>query len=166
MGVLSALVIVERRITVDQIKKFLESYDVSRVSDLSPAEFKNFEIFVKLTIHQLGDTAVSNTMSKDRIRFTITGHAASKGGCAYKAIISKAFGHHISEHVLMCDGIDIVCRPSQFARFMIYRSEAIKKGEINGCNTFTDLNAELFIPEPPRCQPVDVSKNPATHRSC
>jgi hypothetical protein len=40
------------------------------------------------------------------------------------------------------DGFYIICRPSQFARFVIYRNEV---GQKNG---FMDLQAKLFTPEP------------------
>lgn len=49
----------------------------------------------------------------------------------------------------------VICRPSQFARFLIYHAEAGFQ------NMFKELEAELFTPEPPKPQliPVDVSSH-------
>ena len=53
--------------------------------------------------------------------------------------------------------LQIICRPSQFARFLIMRN---KRGFRNG---FKELEAELFYPEPePPVFIVDVSKNKAS----
>jgi hypothetical protein len=53
--------------------------------------------------------------------------------------------------------IEIICRPSQFARFLIMREAAGFQ------NMFKELHAELVVPVPPVPQPVDVSRNPSTN---
>lgn len=49
------------------------------------------------------------------------------------------------------DGLEVICRPSQFARFVILRNE------YGGNNSIKDLQPELFVPAI-SAQPLDVSK--------
>lgn len=85
-------------------------------------------------------------MSKeDRVRFWIDYRYFQQRGMY--DVLKKAF--NLDENRAMAaktgpnDGFWIVCRLSQFARFMIYRNEAgIKNG-------FMDLKADLFTPETP-----------------
>lgn len=84
-------------------------------------------------------------MSNDRVRFWIDYRYFQQRGMY--DVLKKAFD--LSEHRARkaqtgpYEGFWIVCRPSQFARFMIYRNEAgIKNG-------FMDLKADLFVPEKP-----------------
>lgn len=53
----------------------------------------------------------------------------------------------------MNNGVKIICRPSQFARFLILRND------FGGSNDFKGLKAEL-IPAP-TAQTLDVSSRPA-----
>lgn len=82
------------------------------------------------------------TMSKDRVRFFIGekyfGHKLIK-------VLQQSFNISKGEssHLMQEPGFWVFCRPSQFARFMIYRNEA---GIQNG---FMDLRAELVTPEKP-----------------
>lgn len=65
----------------------------------------------------------------------------------FYAVLEKAFGISECDARAMyrkSDGFHVVCRPSQFARFMIFRNEA---GVQNG---FMDLQPKLFVPEPDR----------------
>lgn len=65
-----------------------------------------------------------------------------------RSVLAQAFGmtgHQSGQYMTGAyGGFFIVCRPSQFARFLIFRNEAgIKNG-------FMDLQATLYVPEPPR----------------
>ena len=101
------------------------------------------------------------SMSKDRVKFTLgtqyLGMCPPNNTKAYKALelLEKAFGikeceakELIRKSHRLNEGITITCRPSQFARFMIYRDSL---GIPNG---FRDLKAELFVPEP-KCDVYD-----------
>jgi hypothetical protein len=50
-----------------------------------------------------------------------------------------------------CRGVEVICRPSQFGRFMILRNE------YGDDNSVKDLQPELFRPAPVK-QPLDVSR--------
>lgn len=95
------------------------------------------------------DKPVSNNrMSKDRVRFFLGYQYYSNNNEILRmaTVLGKAFGlDHVEAVKIMqtyTDGVWIVCRPSQFARFMIYRNEAAIK------NGFMDLHAELFTAPP------------------
>lgn len=97
-------------------------------------------------------------MSKDRVHFYLPGQTSE--GPASRAqdnAAARAFGLSVAE----AKGarqmrLEIVCRPSQFARFLIYRNL------YGGVNDFKGLEARLTNPPPPPpTEPVDVSKNPA-----
>lgn len=90
-------------------------------------------------------------MSRDRVRFTIDTFADT----ATREAFRKAFGTTMPSRVGPITTITVVCRPSQFARFMIYRNDN------GGKNSFKELKPELFTPEPP-VEEVDVSRNPAS----
>lgn len=103
-------------------------------------------------------------MSKDRVRFQPALRVGSSyfASCSRAELLCECFGltlnkaeKIVSRHSSKGD-IWIICRPSQFARFMIRRNE------LGWSNTFKELNAELFTPEESCEQVVDVSKNPAT----
>lgn len=82
-------------------------------------------------------------MSKDRVKFFLTDIDDNKSGTIRAA--GDAFGRpkFLWEKT-------IVCRPSQFARFLIYRSKYISN------NRFAQFKAELFTPETKNV--IDVSK--------
>lgn len=87
------------------------------------------------------------SMSRDRVKFTLNTFALDHKVCT---AFTKAFG------VPPPSGggdVTVICRPSQFARFLIYRNE---EGARNG---FKDLNPVLFTPED--MGTLDVSRNPA-----
>lgn len=90
-------------------------------------------------------------VSKDRVRFHLAPHMLQKGKCGYSNVMERAFGlkRRSLSHDLICSGVTIICRPSQFARFMIYRNDAIQAGNIRGCNTFSEMNPELIEAEKP-----------------
>lgn len=83
-----------------------------------------------------------STMSKDRVRFTIPHRRINS---KMIDVIHKAFGfdaHWSAEQAQENGrGLNITCRPSQFARFLIYRDEAGQQ------NLFQELGAELFVPK-------------------
>ena len=92
-------------------------------------------------------------MSHDRIRFHLvpkyfrsTGSASGMTQERCEEVLLQAFGM-LKAHsaALMRDnprGFQIVCRPSQFGRFIVIRNE------IGNCiNGISDLAPEIFIPE-------------------
>ncbi len=95
-------------------------------------------------------------MSKDRVKFMLSDTQDQKHMNIKAA--SRAFG--ISQSVargLFVRGSLVICRPSQFARFIIYRVE-----EGITVNRIRQLKPKLFTPEH-SCEPFDVSKN---HDNC
>lgn len=80
-------------------------------------------------------------MSKDRVRFFIGDRyfALPSAKIMIGKVMARAFGISAmaSDSWLRDGGVWVTCRPSQFARFLIYRNEA---GITNG---FMDLHAEL-----------------------
>lgn len=83
-------------------------------------------------------------MSKDRVRFFVGERYFAVDSARIKIgkVMARAFGISAmaSDSWLKDGGVWVTCRPSQFARFMIYRNEA---GITNG---FMDLRAELVKP--------------------
>lgn len=97
----------------------------------------------------------TNTMSYDRVRFFI-----GNGYCkdqyqrdSLRDVLKKSFdlGEGRSSQYMSGNygGFYIICRPSQFARFMIFRNAA---GIRNG---FMDLQAKLYVPEP-KLSPIEA----------
>jgi hypothetical protein len=88
-------------------------------------------------------------MSKDRVKFYI--HPTYFQYNKLYSVLERAFGISANEArgYLNNYGITIICRPSQFARFMIYRNDAgIKNG-------FMDLKPELIEPQEKQ-DPLDL----------
>lgn len=83
-------------------------------------------------------------MSKDRVRFFMTDNDDNKHGTLHAAGRAFSTTRYLWHKT-------IVCRPSQFARFLIYRSERV------GNNRFVQFGAELFTPKI-EDRVVDVSK--------
>lgn len=81
------------------------------------------------------------TMSRDRVRFFIGDRYFALPNAKIKIgnVMAKAFGLSAMrvDGWMRGDGFWVTCRPSQFARFLIYRNEV---GITNG---FMDLHAEL-----------------------
>ncbi|MEE8608960.1 MAG: hypothetical protein V3S55_15255 [Nitrospiraceae bacterium] len=108
-----------------------------------------------VTAKQTEETDMANKMSKDRVKFFLCGryftNGQSQSGMTRERcipIILKAFGMPRNlVHAVMDgspQGFWIVCRPSQFARFIVYRHES---GQcINGIK---DLEPELIDPPSP-----------------
>lgn len=107
-------------------------------------------------------------MSKDRVRFSvpISRFQSALSGCdadTYSDIVCDTMG--MKRNDLRCavsdakrsfeDRIHFVCRPSQFARFVIARNDA------GLCNRFKEIEPGLFTPEREAPKPYDVSENPA-----
>lgn len=96
-------------------------------------------------------------MSKDRVEFTLRPHYF--GSANFEDVLVKAFNLKYPQVVFLRNrareypdqDIIILCRPSQFARFLIHRQEAGFQ------NMFKELNAKLIRPMPPVMQPYDVS---------
>ena len=109
------------------------------------------------------------SMSHDRIRFFLPNKYSDLQGMT--RVMKRAFD--MSQHEFdrlrphgggRGTGFWLVCRPSQFARFMVYRSEVVgacsSAGIVNG---FNELKVSLFTPEPSPCE-QDVSMRP--HQKC
>jgi len=79
-----------------------------------------------------------------------------KNDGALREIIKQTLGECLGR----CDWKDVtfICRPSQFARFLIARNDA---GLPNG---FKELSPELFVPQ--ETTVFDVSGNKAEYRPC
>ena len=97
-------------------------------------------------------------MSKDRVHFYLPGQCANDDDDRTKALdraATEAFRLPLSHaKAIRKRRVEIICRPSQFARFMILRNN------YGGVNDFKGLDARLVkLPEPP--EQLDVSKNPA-----
>ncbi|TPL66592.1 hypothetical protein [Mesorhizobium sp. B2-4-1] len=89
----------------------------------------------------------------DRVRFTLSD--IDKNHAANARAAQKAFGLTCSEaYNAVRTEQTIICRPSQFARFLIWRSE-----EVDG-NRFKQLNAEL-LPALHLDVVLDVTRNVA-----
>ena len=106
---------------------------------------------------QRRETDVGNKMSQDRVRFKILGRRLHDNPC-YVQVISDCFGIARSE-IEKCGYHDkdmtVVCRPSQFARFIIRRQDTGMQ------NLIKELDAVLFTPKP-EPEEYDVSKKPNT----
>lgn len=89
------------------------------------------------------------SMSKDRVKFEIGGNHSMSG--SWRSAYYQAFGCEMPNFE---DTLTVICRPSQFARFLIYRDQA------GGRNGFKELNAVLFHPHQETVKVVDVSTNP------
>lgn len=108
----------------------------------------------------------TNTMSHDRVRLFISSgyfNTQPQRGCL-RDVLKKAFDMDEGEILRYMasegyGGFYIVCRPSQFARFLIFRNAAgIKNG-------FIDLQATLYVPEPKQ-SPFDALAESAGVNIC
>lgn len=83
-------------------------------------------------------------MSQDRVRFRLSGDTVNARAA------QRAFGLTCSHaYHAVCTKQTIICRPDQFARFIIYR----------GSGTTEQFHAKL-IPAPEHCDTLDVTRNP------
>jgi len=92
-------------------------------------------------------------MSQDRVHFSIPARDLEKKN--YKAVIEETLGIAKGSYDTYKD-LKIICRPSQFARFVILRH--VKYGE---ANNMAGLNMKLVKPEQPQ-DIIDCSRNPNT----
>ncbi|RUU78228.1 hypothetical protein [Mesorhizobium sp. M7A.F.Ca.MR.362.00.0.0] len=92
-------------------------------------------------------------ISHDRVRFTLDDSDANRAATSRAA--QKAFGMSfpLAYEALRVQKT-IICRPSQFARFLIYRSKEVSN------NGFKQFNAEL-VPAPEHEMVLDVTRNAA-----
>lgn len=94
-------------------------------------------------------------MSRDRVRFTVPSHRINKHhreAEVCRNVIKSIFG--LDLEIAEWEDVTIVCRPSQFARFLIARNIA---GLTNG---FKELKPEMFILKEEEPKPIvyNVSK--------
>ncbi len=97
----------------------------------------------------------SKTMSHDRVRFFISDnyYNTQHKKETLLDVLKQSFDLNkapLGHYMAGCyGGFYIICRPSQFARFLIFRNAAgIKNG-------FIDLQADLYVPEP-KLSPFDA----------
>lgn len=91
------------------------------------------------------------SMSRDRVHFDVS--ADNTQNAYFRDAFERAFGTEPPAMDCMSTAkVTIVCRPSQFARFLIYRNN------FGGRNSFKELNPRLV--EPAEAKFVDVSTNP------
>jgi hypothetical protein len=90
-------------------------------------------------------------MSRDRVRFTIDTFTDD----ATRKAFQSAFGVPLVPKLGPYTHLTVVCRPSQFARFLIHRNDN------GGRNSFKELAPTLFTPQPQMSE-LDVSGNPAS----
>lgn len=91
-------------------------------------------------------------MSKDRIHFKWTMREANT--TASRKAYREAFGNEAPCLNNNCDEVKIICRPSQFARFIILRDA------YDGTNNIKSLGAKIVPCGDPSV--VDVSCTPAS----
>lgn len=101
------------------------------------------------------------SMSKDRVRFQIHLGMWQKGPGGYHQLLAACFGLHKGSYDAPLSGrpLQLVCRLSQFARFIINRNTLIQRGTIQGVNTIAEMKPELFLPMPETPREIDVSGN-------
>ena len=92
-------------------------------------------------------------MSKDRVRFYLADNEENKTAAINAATLAFGF-KHLEACRLFNSDTAIICRPSQFARYLIFRSTRVKN------NAYQQLKATL-IPAGLAPDYVDVSTAPA-----
>lgn len=103
---------------------------------------------------------MTNRMSIDRVRFTIFEGVYKSETLEYDRVLGKAFSlsyNQIHRAFLDHGQLIILCRPSQFARFLIYRHEA------HIPNSYSALNAKLE-PGVNTDNTIEVWRNPHNER--
>jgi hypothetical protein len=97
-------------------------------------------------------------MSHDRVHFTVSERYLKRE--AYIDCLVEVFGLDRSHLLVLANrdkDLQVICRPSQFARFIILRH--VKYGE---ANNMACLNMQLVVPQPETFDVQDVSKHPNT----
>lgn len=99
------------------------------------------------------------TMSRDRVRFRLPSryfqrhvgprsNGMSRADCA--RVLQDALGLSPAECQALFeafpDGFRVQCRPSQFARFIVLRHDALLRAPNAGVNGVNDLEPELVVP--------------------
>lgn len=94
-------------------------------------------------------------MSNDRIHFSIPARNLIKK--SYIALLSECFGIQKGEFG-ECEDLKVICRPSQFARFVVLRHTKYAES-----NSMSDLNMKLVTPAAVKPQNlIDCSMKPNT----
>ena len=96
-----------------------------------------------------------STMSRDRVHFTIPAQYLNKQNI--RSCIEETLGIHPTRTLLLGkedQDLNIVCRPSQFARFIILRHVKYLEPNNMAC-----LDMRLVVPSIPQ-EFIDVSRNP------
>lgn len=116
---------------------------------------------MRAAIQQVQESTMAR-MSKDRVKFRLLAHYWEKAG--FRALLTDSLKiNEEQQHTLFTRAagsaqqyVEVVCRPSQFARFLILRDGTGMQ------NMFKELHAELFTPLVVDA-PVDISTNPAPY---
>lgn len=95
------------------------------------------------------------SMSRDRVRFRVSANVQVKTG--FRQLFRDCFGKELPIRCEDDDEIVVICRPSQFARFLIERNNR------GMCNGFKELRPELIRsePEPRIVCTADQPNNPS-----
>lgn len=92
-------------------------------------------------------------MSKDRVHFTLKDSLSNRHHTINAARMAFGISKSAAAELWNAEA-RIICRPSQFARFIIYRAAKVTN------NAFRQFDVELVTPRHVNT-PMDVSKNPA-----
>ena len=99
----------------------------------------------------------SHVMSHDRVHFTVPNQHLLKS--AIRDVLNETMGISVDKMAAksrLGEDLHIICRPSQFARFIILRFT-----KYNEPNNMACLRMELVLP-PKVEEAIDVSRNPNT----
>lgn len=107
---------------------------------------------------------MGNKMSSDRVRFEWDTHGRTSDSAQVEKLFWLSFGMSSYDYRKMTrnhpDGWSVVCRPSQFARFLIFRNQL---GMRNG---FKELNPVLFQMQKDNPSVIEVWSNAAPDYCC
>lgn len=107
--------------------------------------------------HKYSHKNKPDTRNYDRVHFTVLNNYLMKANI--RDCLVETLGLPMSKLLSVSrteENLNIICRPSQFARFVILRH--VKYGEPNN---MACLNMRLVLPEIPS-KTIDVSQNPNT----
>lgn len=141
-----------------RLRAFLRRREIKAA--YSREQQKRYEIICNEHKHEQESTMAR--MSKDRVKFRLLVHYWEKAG--FRSLLEQSLRitdvqalelfHRASNS--QQGYAEVICRPSQFARFLIMRDGAGLQ------NMFKELHAELFTPVVD-VMPLDISANPAPY---
>lgn len=96
-------------------------------------------------------TSKPGKMSGDRVHFTLKDRHLRRD--AYRCLLEEVFGINPGQYRIDRD-LKVICRPSQFARFIILRHSKYSES-----NDMAGLDMQLVSPPKPE-NVIDCSRNP------